>query len=308
MMGMKKGLSFLLLVFVFIAGCAKMTEEKRARNAQEYYREAVNAYANKDYGDAAWSFNEALKYMDYLTPEQIENAKFLLGKSYYYDGNYVNAVVALEDYIFYYPKLSRTEEAYYLLIDSYIKVSPDPYRDQEYTWKAIDKAKEFLSKFPKSSFAQKVQGLIDTAYRKIAQYELNIAEFYENYGYTYSAALRYREVLINFPGQVNEPEVAYRYIMCLLTTDRQVNIEKEKMESLIREAKDKLEEARSEEEKKAAQKRLSFLESEVKRWEEIGKKALEEAKEALAKYREVYGETLYYRKLKELAKEKGWKS
>ena len=305
---MRKVFNLFLFMLILLAGCAKMTEQERAQKAQEYYREALTAYREKDYGDAVWNFNEALKYMDYLTPKQIENAKFLLAKSYYYDEDYVNAVVALEDYIFYYPKLKRTEEAYYLLIDSYINVSPDPYRDQEYTWKAIEKAKEFLSKFPKSPFAQKVQRLIDKAYRKIAQHELYIAKFYEDYGYTYSAALRYREILINFPRHVSEARVAYRYIRCLLLTDRQVDIERGKLEDLIEETKDRLKEAQTEEEKRAVKKRLSFLKGELKRWQSIEEEALKEAEDALRKYREVYGETSYYKELKRLLKEKGWKS
>ncbi len=305
---MRKVFYLFLFMLFLVSGCAKMTEQERAQKAREYYGKALTSYREKDYGDAVSNFKEALKYMDYLTPEQIENAKFLLAKSYYYDEDYVNAIVSLEDYIFYYPKLRRTEEAYYLLVDSYIKVSPDPYRDQEYTWKAIEKAKEFLSKFPKSSFAQKVQNLIDRAYRKIAQHELYIARFYEDYGYTYSAALRYREILINFPGYVPEARVAYRYIRCLLLVDKQVDIERDKLEDLIEETRDSLEEAQSEEERRAVKKRLSFLKGELKRWQDIKRKALKEAQEALRKYREVYGETLYYGKLKRLLKEKGWKS
>ena len=297
----------LLLALLLLGSCAKMTEEKRARKAQEYYTAAIKAFNEKEYDDAAWNFNEALKFMDYLTPRQIENAKFLLGKSYYLDGDYVNAVVALEDYIFYYPKLSRTEEAYYLLVDSYIKVSPDPYRDQEYTWKAIDKAKEFLSRFPNSPFAPKVQELIDEAYRKIAKHELLIAKFYEDYGYTYSAAIRYREILLNFSNYVSEEEVAFRYIRCLLLADEQVMFEKDKIEDLLDETKDKLDDVKGEE-RKAVERRIRFLEGEIERWEKIGKRAREEALEAMKKYREVYGNTLYYKKLEELLKKKAWKS
>ncbi len=305
-MRMKKIIPLLLAVLL-LGSCAKMTEEKRARKAQEYYTAAIKAFNEKEYDDAAWNFNEALKFMDYLTPRQIENAKFLLGKSYYLDGDYVNAVVALEDYIFYYPKLSRTEEAYYLLVDSYIKVSPDPYRDQEYTWKAIDKAKEFLSRFPNSPFAPKVQELIDEAYRKIAKHELLIARFYEDYGYTYSAAIRYREILLNFSKYVSEEEVAFRYIRCLLLSDEQVRFEKDKIKDLLDETKDKLEDVKGEE-RKAVERRIKFLEDEIERWEKIGKRAREEALEAMKKYREVYGNTLYYRKLEELLKKKAWKS
>ena len=302
-----KSVLTLLIVLLLAGSCAKMTEEERARRAQEYYAKAVRAFKEGDYKDAAWNFNEALKFMDYLTPQQLENAKFLLGKSYYLRKDYVNAVVALEDYVLYYPKLPRTEEAYYMLVDSYIKVSPDPYRDQEYTWKAIDKAKEFLSRFPNSPFAPKVQTLIEEAYRKIARHELLIAEFYEDYGYPYSAAVRYREILINFSKYIPEEEVAFRYIRCLLLSDRQVEFEKERIRDLLEETREKLKKLRGEE-RKAVERRLKFLESEIKRWESIGKKARKEALEALEKYREVYGENGYYKKLKKLLEKKSWKS
>lgn len=302
-----KGLLTILTLLLLLGSCAKMSEEERARKAQEYYAKAIKAFKEKDYKDAAWNFNEALKFMDYLTPQQLENAKFLLGKSYYLKEDYVNAVVALEDYVFYYPKLPRTEEAYYMLVESYIKVSPDPYRDQEYTWKAIDKAKEFLSKFPNSPFAPKVQTLIEEAYRKIAKHELFIAKFYEDYGYPYSAAVRYREILINFSKYISEEEVAFRYIRCLLLSDRQVELEREKVRDLLEDTKDKLKELKGEE-KKAVERRIKFLESEIKRWEMIGKRAKKEALEALRKYKEVYGETKYYIELKKLIEKKSWKS
>ena len=300
---MRRYLLLVMLISFLVNGCAKMTEQKRAKEATELYMKAMRDYREKDYEDAAWNFKEALKFMDYLTPKQIENARFLMAKSYYLDEDYVNAVVALEDYVFYYPKLNRTQEAYYMLIDSYIKVSPDPYRDQEYTWKAIDKAREFLSRFPKSYFAPKVQALIDEAYRKIAQHELYIAKFYEEYGYPYSASIRYRELLINFSGYIPEAEVAYRYIKCLLKVDSQVEKEKDKLEDILEDLKEKLEDAEQEDVKKAVRRRIEFIKGEMKRWEEIGRRSKKEAQKALEKYREVYGETKYYKELEKLFRE-----
>ena len=296
-----------IAVLLLISGCAKMTEEKRAKKAREYYVSALAEYREKDYGSAATKFKEALKFMDYLTPQQIENARFLLGKSYYLDKDYVNAVVYLEDYIFHYPKLKRTEEAYYMLVDSYIKVSPDPYRDQEYTWKAIDKAREFLAKFPKSPYAPKVQDLIEKAYTKIAKHEYLIARFYEEYGYPYSAALRYRNLLINFPKYVSEEEVAYRYIKCLMETEKQAEKSKKVIEDLIKKAQKSLKEVPPEE-RVAVKKRIEFLRGEIERWERIKEEAVREALEAMRRYKEVYGENAYYKKLERLIKEKGWRS
>ncbi len=298
---------YIILTLLFLVSCAKITEEKRARKAKENYAEAMAEYRNGEYGDAARKFREALRFMDYLTPQQIENARFLMGKSYYLDKDYVNAIVALEDYIFHYPKLHRTEEAYYMLIDSYIKVSPDPYRDQEYTWKAIDKAKEFLARFPKSEFAHKVQELIEKAYTKIAKHEYLIARFYEEYGYPYSAALRYRELLINFSQYIPEEEVAFRYIRALINTDIQAERAKDTIRDLIRKARESLKDVKPGE-REAVKRRIEFLKNELKRWDRIKEEALREAKEILGKYKEVYGETVYFKELQRLLREKGWKS
>jgi len=303
----KKVLLLIAISTFILSGCAKLSEEQRMKKAQEYYRSALLNYREGDYGDAVTDLEMAMKFMDHLTPEQIKKARFLLGKSYYLDGDYVNAIVALEDFIFYYPKLPQTEEAYYLLIDSYIKVSPDPYRDQTYTWKAIDKAKEFLSKYPGSHYAERVPDLIDEAYRKIARHDYFIAKFYEEYGYTYSAAVRYREILINYPKYVVEEEVAYRYIRSLLLVDRQVEIETGRIKKIIEETEDKLAEAQPSE-KPVIERRLRFLKGEIERWKRIKEESFKEALEALKKYREVYGMTKYYRELEMLAREKGWKS
>ncbi len=298
---------YFFAVFVLLSGCAKLSEEQRAKKAQEYFQSALRNFKEGDYGDAASDLEMALKFMDHLTPKQIERAKFLLGKSYYLDGDYVNAIVALEDFIFYYPRLRTSEEAYYLLVDSYIKVSPDPHRDQTYTWKAIEKAREFLSRYPGSEYADRMPDLIDEAYRKIAKHDYYIARFYEKYGYTYSAAVRYRELLINFAKYIPEEEVAYRYIRSLLLVDRQVEKEVSRIRSLIKETHEKLEETKGED-RKFVKKRLEFLKKEVKRWEEIREKAYGEAFEALKKFREVYGVSSYFKELEELAREKGWKS
>ncbi len=294
----------LLLIVLLILSCAKISEEERMRRAQEHYKEGLKEFKEKDYSGATWEFNEALKYMDYLTPEQLENVRFLLGKAYYLDKDYVNAVIALEDYIFYYPKGKRTQEAYYMLIDSYINVSPDAWRDQEYTWKAIEKAREFLSRFPNSPYAEKVKSLIEKAYRKIAKHEYLIAKFYEDYGYTYSAAQRYKELLINFPKYVSVQEVLYRYIKNLLLVEKQEKRVRERLQELINKEKKKLKKEKDKEVKEAIKRRIEFLESEIKRWEKLREDSFKEALKLMEEYKKVYGKTVYYKKLEKILKER----
>ena len=227
-------------------------------------------------------------------------------KSSFLDEDYVNAVVYAEDFLSNYPASEEAEEVFYILVASLVKVAPDPYRDQTYTVEAIKKANEFLEKFPNSRFRRKVEEAIDEARRKLAYHYYYIAKFYEDYGYPYNAAVRYRELLINFPDYFSDERITYAYLKNLFLTPKQVQKEKEKIRKLIEEAEESLKEVKSKEEKKAIRNRIEFLKSEMKRWNKIEREALREAEEGLKKFKETYGRTPYYNKLLKLRKR--WKS
>ncbi len=278
-----------------------MTEEKREKLAIENYSQGMSAYARKDYKEAIRKLSEALKYLENLTPEQIKSAKYTIGESYYLRKDYINAIVYLEDYLFYYPESPEAERAYFMVVDSYMKVAPDAYRDQSYTLKAIDKAKEFLSKYPNSPYADKVRELINNAQTKIAKHEYLIGRFYEDFGYYYSASLRYRNLLINFPEQIPEAELLYRYIKSLLLVREQAKRQESKYRKWIESAKRELRSAKSEEDRRAIQNRIDFLNREIERWKNLAEMSRQEGLRLLEKYAQVYGENHYYRELKRYA-------
>ncbi|GBC88372.1 MAG: outer membrane protein assembly factor BamD [Hydrogenobacter thermophilus] len=297
---MKRILFITLLALVF--GCAKMTEEKRAKLAIEYYQEGMVAYANRDYSKAVERLKEALKYLENLTPQQIKDAKYVIAESYYMNKDYINAVVYFEDFLFYYPEVPESEKAYFMLVDSYMKVAPDPYRDQTYTLKAIDKAKDFLSRFPQSPYAERVRAIMEDAQRKLARHEYLIGRFYEDFGYYYSASLRYRDLLINYPEQVSDVEVSFRYIKSLLLVRLQAKREEEKYRKWIEEAQKHLKDAKSEEDKRAIQRRIDFLEGEIQRWKKLAEESYEDGLKNMERYKSIYGENTYYRELKKYVK------
>jgi outer membrane protein assembly factor BamD len=157
---------FIAFILSLLFSCAKVTEEKRAKLAVELYSEGMSAYGNRDYKKAVEKLKEALKYLENLTPVQIKEIKLAIGESYYLSKDYVNAVVYFEDFLFNYPEAPESERVQYLLIDSYMKVAPDAYRDQTYTYKAIEKAKEFLNKYPNSAYADRVLEVLEKAEKK----------------------------------------------------------------------------------------------------------------------------------------------
>ncbi len=292
----------LVLLLLFMVGCAKMTEEKREKLALEAYSQGMAAYTRKDYKEAISRLSEALKYLENLTPQEIKSAKYTIAESYYLSKDYINAVIYLEDFLFYYPESPESERAYFMLVDSYMKVAPDAYRDQSYTLKAIDKAKDFLTKYPNSPYGDKVMELIDQAQSKLAKHEYLIGRFYEDFGYYYSASLRYKNLLINYPEQISEAEVFYRYIKSLLLVKKQAKKQEDKYKKWIEDAEKEKGSAKSEEDKRAIQKRIDFLKAEIERWKNIAEESYKEGSRLIDVYRETYGENNYYRMLKEYAK------
>jgi len=295
---------WIIVVFasLLVFSCAKVTEEKRAQLAVEYYTEGMHAFANKDYKKAAEKLKESLKYLENFTPSQIKEIKMALSESYYLDKDYINAIVYMEDFLFNYPEARESEKVYYLLIDSYMKVAPDAYRDQSYTYVAIEKAKDFLNKYPESPYKDKVLELIEKAEKKLADHEYLIGKFYEDYGFYYSASLRYRDLLINYPEQISQADVLYRYIKSLLLVEKQAEKRKRAYKSWLEEAKKSLKEAKTEEDRRAVEKRIAFLEEQIKRWDSLAKSSKEEGIRLIQKYKELYGENNYYRELEKLTK------
>ena len=295
-----KWLSF-FLAFLLVFSCAKVTEEKRAQLAIEYYTEGMRAFANRDYKKAIEKLKESLKYLENFTPSQIKEIKMALSESYYLSKDYINAIVYMEDFLFNYPEARESEKIYYLLIDSYMKVAPDAYRDQSYTYVAIEKAKDFLNKYPESPYKDKVLEIIEKAEKKLADHEYLVGKFYEEYGFYYSASLRYRDLLINYPEQISQADVLYRYIKSLLLVEKQAEKRKKAYKSWIEEAKKSLKEAKTEEDRRAVEKRIAFLEEQISRWDSLAKSSKEEGIRLMQRYKELYGENTYYRELERLA-------
>lgn len=295
---MVKLIALLMLMFI---GCAKVTEEKRAELATKLYSEGMSAYSRRDYKEAISKLSETLKYIDNLSPEEIKSAKYTLAESYYLRKDYVNAVVHFEDYLFYYPESPETERVYFMLVDSYMKIAPDAYRDQSYTYRAIEKAKDFLSRYPNSPYAERVIDLIGSAQTKIARHEYLVGRFYEDFGYYYSASLRYKDLLINFPEQVSEAEVLYRYIKSLLLVKEQAKRQEEKYKRWIEDAKKQITQIKGEEDRKAVENRIKFFQGEIERWQRLSQESREEGLRLMERYRETYGENSFYRELRNYA-------
>ena len=287
---------------IFLASCGKPTEAEKAKEAKSAYAKGIELYRKGDYGGAAAYLRKAEAGMAYLSPEQIRELKYKLALSLYREGKYEDAILELEDYIYYYPTAPNVEEAYLYLIKAYLKISPDAWRDQTYTEKALKLAQEFLQKFPNSKYLPQVEELIDEAKRKLAKHQYLIAKFYEDYGYYYPAAVRFEYLLLTYPNYINTRDVLFHYIKNLFLVpeyaQKKVSYWREKYGELQRriENKEVLD-------LKAAKKRLEFYKGQIQRWEKISEESVKKAEENLKIYKERFGEDKYYKLLLKIKKE-----
>jgi outer membrane protein assembly factor BamD len=284
---------------LLITSCGKMTPQEKMREAQKMYIEGMKDYSKGDYSAAAEELREAEKYMAYLTPEQIKKLKWTIAMALYKDEKYEDAILELEDYIQYYPTASNIEEAYFYLINAYLKISPDPWRDQNYSYKAIEIAKEFFKKFPNSKYRSQIEELVDRARRKIAEHEYLIAKFYEDYGYYYPAAVRFENLLVSYSDYINPQEVLFHYIKNLYLVPKYAEKKKKYFREKYKEDEELLKKAK---EKKPIKNRLKFYAQQIKRWENIAEESLKKADENLKIYLQTYGKDKNYELLLKIKK------
>ncbi|RTZ67965.1 MAG: outer membrane protein assembly factor BamD [Aquificaceae bacterium] len=299
-MGVRKELLLLCGLAIFLASCGKKTEAQKAKEAREYYAKGVKLYHQGDYGGAIEYLRKAEGGMAYLSPDQIRDLKFKLALSLYKDEKYEDAILEFEDYITYYPTAPNIELAYLYLINSYLKISPDPWRDQHYTHKAIEVAQKFLQMFPDSKYRPQIEELIDKAKRKLVKHHYLIAKFYEEYGYYYPAAVRFEYLLLTYPNLINTQDVYFHYIKNLLLVPQYARQKEEYWKEKIEELKEELSKGGD---KKYIQKRIEFYRSQMERWKKIAQTSLQKAEENLKIYKERFGEDKYYKLLLKIKKE-----
>ncbi|MCS7284848.1 MAG: outer membrane protein assembly factor BamD, partial [Hydrogenobacter thermophilus] len=76
----------------------------------------------------------------------------------------------------------------------------------------------------------------------------------------------------------------------------------DKYRKWIEEAQKHLKDAKSEEDKKAIQRRIDFLEGEVQRWKKLAEESYEDGLKNMERYKSIYGENTYYMELKKYVK------
>jgi outer membrane protein assembly factor BamD len=172
------------------------------------YANGIDALAAKNYKSAAGQFDNVEQYYPYSTLSA--NAQLMHGYANYLQGDYTQAIGALDRFIQLHPAHRDIAYAYYLRALCYYEQISDIQRDQKGTVVAMSALQEVVNRFPDSAYARDARLKVDLCRDHLAGKEMEIGRWYENQ-HLYAAAIgRFQRVVADFQTTNHVPEALHR--------------------------------------------------------------------------------------------------
>ena len=206
---MKKFLASLLLISLF-SGCAMLPEEVDETKdwpPGKLYSEAKSAMEEKDY-ELALKLYEAIEsrfpYGRYAQQAQME-----IAYTHYKYEEPEAAIAACDRFIRLHPRHPNVDYMYYLkglvnfekdrgFLDRYLPQDPSQ-RDPGSARQSFFDFAEMVRKFPESKYAKDAVARMRYLRNNLAQYEVNVADYYMRRGAYVAAVNRAKYVVENYP-------------------------------------------------------------------------------------------------------------
>lgn len=167
----------------------KELERQRYPDAREHFQKIVERHPNSSH-----------------TPR----ARFLVGETFYREGNFDKAIQAFEAFLSFWPRHEIADLVQYRYAMSYYDQMKPVEQDQEITAKALERFKKLVREYPESRYATDALAKIDICRGRLAQKELWVAAYYLRQGNPSGARQRLELVLREYPRTLVVPETLYR--------------------------------------------------------------------------------------------------
>jgi outer membrane protein assembly factor BamD len=136
-------------------------------------------------------------------------ARFLIGETYYRDGEFDRATREFEAFLAFYPQHQIADLVQYRLAMSYYDQLKPVEQDQGLTARALEQFKRLVKEYPGSRYAPDALAKIDVCRGRLAQKELFVANYYFTQGNLAAARQRLELILKDYPRTLVVPETLY---------------------------------------------------------------------------------------------------
>ncbi len=184
----------LLVALALIAGCGG---NKPKLSADDYYKQASEAFTKHNYDVAVTHYKELLD--QYPFSDHAEEAELRIAHAQYKSKHYPEAIAAFNDFQRMHPMSAHLPEVYYLLGKSYMDQMTTTDRDQGASENAHGWFRVVIDRYPTSPFAAKARRKLSECRRSLADHELYIANYYFKRNNLRAGENRVKGVLENYP-------------------------------------------------------------------------------------------------------------
>lgn len=207
-----------LLALSFLSGCGtsgkKQPDPYKGMAAEQMYQQGKEAAKNKKYAAAIKDFEELESRFPY--GEYTDKAQLALIHAYYEQDNSASSLAIADRFIRVHPRHQHVDYAYYMkgfvnykenfsTVYRYFPIERS-MRDPSLAQQAFDDFKNLLQRFPQSKYAPDAKKRMAHLRNQLAEYELDVANYYISQKAYLAAANRAGYILNYFDQSTSVPD------------------------------------------------------------------------------------------------------
>ncbi len=205
--------SVLVALLLLLGGCSSLADFFRTQPqplppAGDLYAQGENEMNKSRYEEARTAFRKIVERHPQST--FAPRARFLIGETYYREGQWDKAIKEFETFLAFYPSHQIADLVQFRLAMAYYDQMKPVEQDQGITQKAMDAFKTLVRGYPESRYAADALAKIDICRGRLAQKEVWVASYYINQGNPAAARQRLEGVIKDYPRTLIIPEALFR--------------------------------------------------------------------------------------------------
>ena len=201
-----------VLAAAAVAGCAGSHAAVSEKTSQEWYDQGTRLAGKAKYDEALESFKEASK--GYRGADLDGDIQIALADTYFNKEEYPAAVEAYGEFLRLHPHNARADYVQFRIALAWQKSMRSADRSPAPAHKAQAAFEALLRGYPRSTLLDKGREGLVAVRRRIAEHELNVADFYSRTGKYRAAAGRYEVVLRDYADSGYAERVLYELGEC----------------------------------------------------------------------------------------------
>lgn len=199
------------LFFLFVTSCSEYNKVVKSTDNELKKTKALEYYDKGDYLKAVVLLEEILPF--YMMSVEGEKLYFYFCMANYHLGDYYLAGYYFRRFVQKYPRSQYAEEAMFMGALCSVHNSPEYSLDQTETYNALDAIQIFIDMYPNSSRIDTCNIIMDKLRAKLERKQFEYAKLYYRTEDYKAAVVSLNATLEKFPESVYKEEILYLLVM-----------------------------------------------------------------------------------------------